>query len=332
MPCKVLSFDEIHTTKDFFKDCNECVNLNYRKQLEQVEENALYQQLKVDQMYWKKRAMEEGTEELVDMYNRFNKLLAIKKEEERVNAGIKKPQMTNSLQVPFNYEVDIGPMRRSELSINSNSSTPRSLSESVQNRIIDRMFDNDESSNRYQTAQTNRYQTALRLSDLSGPMPTNTNMSSSAINRTLDSAESLIRRMDTRPGLPISQDILANSRAGLRPTVTRPASEAPSSNTSQRVQLINELNASLASRASRGSRRSSVRQLTPLEMSDVAPPGGLSPPQLPQRGRLPNLSNNEVRGLVGPNANIEQPTSGSGLRKKAKKKVTKSKQKSNYLM
>lgn len=297
MPCKVLSFDEIHTTKDFFKDCNECVNLNYRKQLEQVEENALYQQLKVDQMYWKKRAMEEGTEELVDMYNRFNKLLAIKKEEERVNAGIKKPQMTNSLQVPFNYEVDIGPMRRSELSINSNSSTPRGPQ--------------------------------IRLSDLSGPMPTNTNMSSSAINRTLDSAESLIRRMDTRPGLPISQDILANSRAGLRPTVTRPASEAPSSNTSQRVQLLNELNASLASR---GSRRSSVRQLTPLEMSDVAPPGGLSPQQLPQRGRLPNLSNNEVRGLVGPNANIEQPTSGSGLRKKAKKKVTKSKQKSNYLM
>ena len=313
MPCKVLSFDEIHTTKDFFKDCNECVNLNYRKQLEQVEENALYQQLKVDQMYWKKRAMEEGTEELVDMYNRFNKLLAIKKEEERVNAGIKKPQMTNSLQVPFNYEVDIGPMRRSELSINSNSSTPRGPQ--------------------------------IRLSDLSGPMPTNTNMSSSAINRTLDSAESLIRRMDTRPGLPISQDILANSRAGLRPTVTRPASEAPSSNTSQRVQLLNELNASLASRASRGSRRSSVRQLTPLEMSELGPPGGLSPPQLPQRGRRPNidLTTDEVRGLTAPIANIEQPTSGSGLRsfseraraesrKKAKKKVTKSKQKSNYLM
>lgn len=297
MPCKVLSFDEIHTTKDFFKDCNECVNLNYRKQLEQVEDNALYQQLKVDQMYWKKRAMEEGTEELVDMYNRFNKLLAIKKEEERVNAGIKKPQMINSLQVPFNYEVDIGPMRRSELSINSNSSTPRSLSESVQNRIID---------------------------------------------RTLDSAESLIRRMDTRPGLPISQDILANSRAGLRPTVTRPASEAPSSNTSQRVQLINELNASLASRASRGSRRSSVRQLTPLEMSDVAPPGGLSPTQLSvSDGRTPRQRAQQDRRFAGqvvanlpisPIANIEQPTSGSGLRKKAKKKVTKSKQKSNYLM
>ncbi len=294
MPCKVLSFDEIHTTKDFFKDCNECINLNYRKQLEQVEENALYQQLKVDQMYWKKRAMEEGTEELVDMYNRFNKLLAIKKEEERVNAGIKKPQMTNSLQVPFNYEVDIGPMRRSELSINSNSSTPRSLSESVQNRIID--------------------------------------------------------RMNTRPGLPISQDILANSRAGLRPTVTRPASEAPSSNTSQRVQLINELNASLASR---GSRRSSVRQLTPLEMSDVAPPGGLSPTQLSvSDGRTPRQRAQQDRRFAGqvvanlpisPIANIEQPTSGSGLRsfseraraesrKKAKKKVTKSKQKSNYLM
>lgn len=308
MPCKVLSFDEIHTTKDFFKDCNECVNLNYRKQLEQVEENALYQQLKVDQMYWKKRAMEEGTEELVDMYNRFNKLLAIKKEEERVNAGIKKPQMTNSLQVPFNYEVDIGPMRRSELSINSNSSTPRSLSESVQNRII---------------------------------------------NRTLDSAESLIRRMDTRPGLPISQDILANSRAGLRPTVTRPASEAPSSNTSQRVQLLNELNASLASRASRGSRRSSVRQLTPLEMSELAPPGGLSPTQLAvSDGRNPRQRAQQDRRFteqvltslpISPIANIEQPTSGSGLRsfseraraesrKKAKKKVTKSKQKSNYLM
>jgi len=297
MPCKVLSFDEIHTTKDFFKDCNECVNLNYRKQLEQVEENALYQQLKVDQMYWKKRAMEEGTEELVDMYNRFNKLLAIKKEEERVNAGIKKPQMTNSLQVPFNYEVDIGPMRRSELSINSNSSTPRSLSESVQNRIID--------------------------------------------------------RMNTRPGLPISQDILANSRAGLRPTVTRPASEAPSSNTSQRVQLLNELNASLASRASRGSRRSSVRQLTPLEMSELAPPGGLSPSQLSvSDGRTPRQHAQQDRRFaervvanlpISPIANIEQPTSGSGLRsfseraraesrKKAKKKVTKSKQKSNCLM
>lgn len=303
MPCKVLSFDEIHTTKDFFKDCNECVNLNYRKQLEQVEENALYQQLKVDQMYWKKRAMEEGTEELVDMYNRFNKLLAIKKEEERVNAGIKKPQLTKLAKVPFNYEVDIGPMRRSEL--NSNSSTPRGPQ--------------------------------IRLSDLSGPMPTNTNMSSSAINRTLDSAESLIRRMNTRPGLPISQDILANSRAGLRPTVTRPASEAPPSNTSQRVQLINELNASLASRASRasrGNRRSSVRQLTPLEMSELVPPGGLSPQQLPQRGRRPNidLTTDEVRGLTAPIANIEQPTSGSGLRKKAKKKVTKSKQKSNCLM
>jgi len=283
MPCKVLSFDEIHTTKDFFKDCNECVNLNYRKQLEQVEENALYQQLKVDQMYWKKRAMEEGTEELVDMYNRFNKLLAIKKEEERVNAGIKKPQMTNSLQVPFNYEVDIGPMRRSELSINSNSSTPRSLSESVQNRIID--------------------------------------------------------RMNTRPGLPISQDILANSRAGLRPTVTRPASEAPSSNTSQRVQLLNELNASLASR---GSRRSSVRQLTPLEMSELAPPGGLSPSQLSvSDGRTPRQRAQQDRRFaervvanlpISPIANIEQPTSGSGLRKKAKKKVTKSKQKSNCLM
>lgn len=297
--CKVLSFDEIHTTKDFFTDCNECVNLNYRKQLEQVEDNALYQQLKVDQMYWKKRAMEEGTEELVDMYNRFNKLLAIKKEEERVNAGIKNPQMSNSLQVPFNYEVNIP-------TNNSNSSTPRGPS--------------------------------LRLSDLSGPMPTNANMSNSAINRTLDSAESLIRRMDTRPGLTISQDILANSRAGLRPTVTRPASEAPSSNTSQRVQLINELNASLASRASRGSRRSSVRQLTPLEMSDVAPPGGLSPPQLAQRGRRPNidLTADEVRGLTTPNANIEPP-SGSGLRSKKpkqqqKKKVAKSKQKSNCLM
>lgn len=290
MPCKVLSFDEIHTTKDFFKDCNECVNLNYRKQLEQVEENALYQQLKVDQMYWKKRAMEEGTEELVDMYNRFNKLLAIKKEEERVNAGIKK--------VPFNYEVDIGPMRRSELSINSNSSTPRSLSESVQNRIID--------------------------------------------------------RMNTRPGLPISQDILANSRAGLRPTVTRPASEAPPSNTSQRVQLINELNASLASRASRASRsNNSVRQLTPLEMSELAPPGGLSPSQLSvSDGRTPRQRAQQNRRFaervvanlpISPIANIEQPTSGSGLRsfseraraesrKKAKKKVTKSKQKSNYLM
>lgn len=298
MPCKVLSFDEIHTTKDFFKDCNECVNLNYRKQLEQVEENALYQQLKVDQMYWKKRAMEEGTEELVDMYNRFNKLLAIKKEEERVNAGIKKPQLALLAKVPFNYEVDIGPMRRSELSINSNSSTPRSLSESVQNRIID--------------------------------------------------------RMNTRPGLPISQDILANSRAGLRPTVTRPASEAPPSNTSQRVQLINELNASLASRASRGSRsNNSVRQLTPLEMSELAPPGGLSPSQLSvSDGRTPRRRAQQNRRFaervvanlpISPIANIEQPTSGSGLRsfseraraesrKKAKKKVTKSKQKSNYLM
>ena len=312
MPCKVLSFDEIHTTKDFFKDCNECVNLNYRKQLEQVEENALYQQLKVDQMYWKKRAMEEGTEELVDMYNRFNKLLAIKKEEERVNAGIKKPQMTNSLQVPFNYEVDIGPMRRSELSINSNSSTPRSLSESVQNRIIDRMFDNDESSNRYQTAQTT-----------------------------------------PRPGPPISQDILANSRAGLRPTVTRPASEAPSSNTSQRVQLLNELNASLDSRASRGSRRSSVRQLTPLEMSELAPPGGISPSQLSvSDGRTPRqraqqdrrfagqvVANLPISPIVRPRSVAIEPPSGSGLRSKKpkpkqqqKKKVTKSKQKSNYLM
>lgn len=284
MPCKVLSFDEIHTTKDFFKDCNECVNLNYRKQLEQVEENALYQQLKVDQMYWKKRAMEEGTEELVDMYNRFNKLLAIKKEEERVNAGIKKPQLAKLAKVPFNYEVDIGPMRRSELSINSNSSTPRSLSESVQNRIIDRMFDNDESLIR-------RAQTA-------------------PVRSSLNNDESSNRRAQTAP---------------VRPTLDM-------------NELKNSIAASLQ-RRSRGSRsNNSVRQLslgsieapspvnTQLSVSD-----GRTPRQRAQQDR--RFAEQVVANLpISPIANIEQPTSGSGLRKKAKKKVTKSKQKSNYLM
>lgn len=269
MPCKVLSFDEIHTTKDFFKDCNECVNLNYRKQLEQVEENALYQQLKVDQMYWKKRAMEEGTEELVDMYNRFNKLLAIKKEEERVNAGIKKPQLAKLAKVPFNYEVDIGPMRRSEL--NSNSSTPRSLSESVQNR------NNDESSNR--RAQTTPERSTLDMNELKNSI-----------------AASLQRR-----------------------------SRGSRSNNS--VKQLSSL----------GSIEAPSPANTQLSVSD-----GRTPRRRAQQDR--RFAEQVVANLpISPIANIEQPTSGSGLRsfseraraesrKKAKKKVTKSKQKSNYLM
>jgi len=300
MPCKVLSFDKIHTTSDFFKDCNECVNLNYRKQLEQVEDNALYQQLKVDQMYWKERAEREGTEELVNMYNRFNKMLAIKAEEERVNSGLKNPQMRPTLEVPFNYEVDIGPMRMSDF--NSNNSTPTSLRSSVQNRIINRTLDSAESAIR-----------RIGIEQIDGPLPT-TNPSNSNINRTLDSAESLIRRVQT-PSAPAQP---------ARPTLDM-------------NELRNSIAASLE-RRSRGSRSNSIRQLSNPSSSAISNASSVldnvAEQQRPQRGRPTNigLTSSEVRGLLPPTINVEQPTSGSGLRKKAKKKVLKKTKKSNLLM
>lgn len=297
--CKVLSFQEIHRTNQFFTDCEECVNLNYRKNLELEYENEKNQQAKVDLMYWKNRATEEQSQELVNVYENFQKELS---KRQALNGMRETPGMKpgdESLKTPFNYEINIP----------SNTSTPRGP--------------------------------AISLSDLSGPVRVSNGSTAranavldtdSAISNVLRGADSLIRRMENnaqpsntaRQGLSISPDILANSRAGLRPANTRPASAAPPSNTSQRAQqsgaLMDELRASLASRASRGSRRSSVAQLSSPSSSAISNASSVlanvAEVQLRRRGRPVNvdLTDSEVRGIVG-NA-VNDAVSGSGLRKK----------------
>lgn len=302
--CKVLSFQEIHKTNQFFTDCEQCVNLNYRKNLELEYENEKTQQAKVDLMYWKNRATEEQSQELVNVYENFQKEL---NKRQAINGMRETPGMRpgdESLMTPSNYEINIP----------SNTSTPRGQ--------------------------------PLSLSDLSGPVRVS-NGGTARVNAVLDGADSLIRRMEapvSRGGLNISPDVLANSRAGLRPANTRPASAAPPSNTSQRAQqssaLMDELRASLASRASRGSRRSSVAQLSNPSSSAISNASSVlanvAEQQVRPRGRPPavDLTASEIRGLVD-NA-VDDAVSGSGLKGKkrapAKKKLKTVGKKKNSLM
>ncbi len=311
--CKVLSFKEIHETNKFFKDCEECVNLNYRKNLELEYENDKLQQAKTDAMYWKERAKQENADELVDLYSKFQKGLKDRNNEMFVNPEMKTGD--ESLKTSFNYEVRLP---------SSTSSTPRGP--------------------------------ALRLDDLTSTASVS---NTARVNDVLNSAESLIRRVEAPSGprgLNISADVLANSRAGLRPTTTRPASQAPASNTSARASFINELTTTLANRSrARGSRRSSnasyIDQLPPLSTGSLTPPGGNSPQQLSPESsdiRNPNQTRAQrerrfreevVRNMPANSAansavRVDEPSAGSGLKKKAKKKskTTKARSKANILM
>lgn len=299
--CKVLSFKEIHETNKFFKDCEECVNLNYRKNLELEYENDKLQQAKTDAMYWKERAKQEGADELVDLYSKFQKSLKDRNNEPFVNPEMKPGD--ENLKTSFNYEVRLP---------SSTSSTPRGP--------------------------------ALRLDDLTSTASVS---NTARVNDVLNSAESLIRRVEAPSGprgLNISADVLANSRAGLRPTTTRPASQAPASNTSTRVQLINELTNALSNRArSRGRRSSNASYINQLEApgSDYMPtPGGsqlsqVSFENIPPRARAQQdrrLREEVVARALPPR--VDEPAEGSGLKKKAKKKskTTKARSKANILM
>ena len=194
---------------------------------------------------------------------------------------------------------------------------------------------------------------ALRLDDLTSTASVS---NTARVNDVLNSAESLIRRVEAPSGprgLNISADVLANSRAGLRPTTTRPASQAPASNTSTRVQLINELTNALSnrSRARRSSNASYINQLPPLSTGSLTPPGGNSPQQLSPESsdiRNPNqvraqqerrfrekvIRNMPARQNTNQPSRVDEPAAGSGLKKKAKKKskTTKARSKANILM
>ena len=325
--CKVLSFKEIHETNKFFKDCEQCVNLNYRKNLELEYENDKKQQAKTDLMYWKDRARQEQSDELAEMYSRFQKSLQDRENNMKGNPEMKPKD--ESLETSFNYEV----------SIPSGYSTPRD--------------------------------SPLRLDELSGPVRTS-NSNARSTNSMLNSAENLIRRLEAPanrpsstprglagpnnnlqssapPRLMIDTNTLANSLANLRRTTTRPASEAPASNASSRVQLINELTASLASRASRGRRSSNasyIDQLPPLSVGELTPPGGLSPQQLsPESSEMRNpnqaraqrerrfreevVRNMPARQNTIQLPRVDEPSAGSGLKKR---KAKAKKKKSNSLM
>lgn len=308
--CKVLSFKEIHETNQFMKSCESCVNKNYRKNLELVEENARAQQAKMDVLYWKKRAEEEGTQELVDMYERFNSELAKRTKSNNAN-NIPPLNSTNNLNTPFNNSFNLPPPPQ------MNGNTPRGA--------------------------------PLSLSDLTGPARVSS-ASTARVNAVLDSAESLIRRVD-RPAGPfgLSPEQLANSRAGLRPANTRPASAAPPSNSSARAQqssaLMEELRASIASRASRGSRRSSVSQLSSPSSSAISNASSVlanvAEQQLPTRGRPPriDLTASEIQSIAP--TGVDNAPAGSGLKtqrsmaqpgKKKRRNAQPGKQKKNVLM
>ncbi len=323
MVCKTLSFHEIHETNKFFKDCEECRLKNYRKNLELEYENAKFQQTKMDLLYWKQRAENEGSKQLVDLYEKFNAEL-----QKRASQG-----NTPGVENGGNNDIQSLPDMKMGAENSGVRANPLARAGPTINEVLD-------------SAERLINRQPLTVSDLTGPLPASV-ANNSNVNNMLDSAEALLRRVRPVGPMGISADLLANSRAGLRPTNTRPASEAPASNPSNRAEFINELTNTL--RIRRGSRSSgsssgnssgSSSGNSSLANSTTNSPQQLSPEgstmgnarqqaQAVRRFREQVLQRLETAGVAGPApevANVPPSnTGGSGFKSKGKVKGVRAK-------